>query len=87
MLSAGRAWLVLAHAFDRQGVVVSGRRGMCIAFLLRREEAMTRNLGWSWSLKVAVMIAVATAIWASATTYALQSLHERLRTSPPVSAR
>lgn len=48
---------------------------------------MTRNLGWSWSLKVAVMIAVATAIWASAATFAFQSLHERLRTSPPVSAR
>ena len=87
MLSAGRARLLPAHAFDMQGVVAAGRRGMCIAFLLHREEAMTRNLGWSWSLKVAVMIAVATAIWASAATFALQSLHERLRTSPPVSAR
>lgn len=48
---------------------------------------MTRNLGWSWSLKVAVMLAVAVAIWASATTFAFHTLQERLRTSPVVSTR
>ena len=48
---------------------------------------MTRNLGWSWSLKVAVMLAVAAAVWASATTFAFHSLQERLRTAPAVSAR